>query len=177
MGVPAASRYPPVTPLLFSISFWPTLTAWKFMPKMLGTLVVLVPRWFFAVDLVQDCVDLQGVVALNVLEAVGPGGQIGAWIRDRGAGYAGGCRNTGEGDHAGVDFRPIEVVEGDGTKTGGDRRVSGMLVGPCRVSASAVDDAEDGVGADEIPRVNGTAALAGIADKLLWDRWRRCRRR
>ena len=30
--------------LLFSMSFWPTLTAWKFMPKMLGTLVFLRPR-------------------------------------------------------------------------------------------------------------------------------------
>ena len=45
-GVPAASRYPPVTPLLFSISFWPTLTAWKFIPKIVGTWVFLVPRWF-----------------------------------------------------------------------------------------------------------------------------------
>ena len=42
-----------------------------------------------------------------------------------------------------------------------------MLVGPCRVSTSPMDDAEDGVGADEIPRIDGTAALAGIADELL----------
>ena len=42
-----------------------------------------------------------------------------------------------------------------------------MLVGPCRVSAGLVNDAEDGVGADEIPRVNGTAAFAGVADKSL----------
>src|SRR5215471_2128218 len=35
LGVPAASRYPPLTP--DSISFCPTLTAWKFMPKIVGT--------------------------------------------------------------------------------------------------------------------------------------------
>ena len=34
----------------------------------------------FAVDLVQDRVDLQRVVALDVLEAVGPGGNVGTWI-------------------------------------------------------------------------------------------------
>ena len=42
-----------------------------------------------------------------------------------------------------------------------------MLVGPCRIAASAMDDTEDGVGADEIPRVDRTAAFAGIADELL----------
>ena len=42
-----------------------------------------------------------------------------------------------------------------------------MLVGPCRVSASLVNDAEDGVGADEIPRVNGIAAIARVADESL----------
>src|SRR5580698_1582936 len=40
-----------------------------------------------------------------------------------------------------------------------------MLVGPGRVSTSLMDDAEDGVGADKIPRINRRAASAGITDK------------
>ena len=53
------------------------------MPKMVGTLVCLGAEVVLAIDLVEDRVDLQGVVALNVLEAVGPGGQVGAGIADR----------------------------------------------------------------------------------------------
>src|ERR1700678_482178 len=42
-----------------------------------------------------------------------------------------------------------------------------MLVRPCRVATSAMNDAEDGVGADKIPRVDRTAALVRITDELL----------
>src|SRR5580693_4769158 len=41
-----------------------------------------------------------------------------------------------------------------------------MLVGPRRVSARAVHDAEDTVYADEFPRVNRRAALARIANQF-----------
>ena len=42
-----------------------------------------------------------------------------------------------------------------------------MLVGPCRVSASLVNHAEDAVGADEIPRENRIAAVIWIAHEFL----------
>ena len=74
LGVPAASRYPPVTLLLCSMSFWPTLTAWKFMPKMVGTWVFLVRRWSQPSIWLRIALTFRRVVALDVLEAVGPGG-------------------------------------------------------------------------------------------------------
>ena len=135
--MPAASRYPPVTPLLFSMSFWPTLTAWKFMPKMVGTLVVLVPRWFLPSISLRIAFDLQSVVALNVLEAVGPGGQVRALYRGSLAQEMPvGVVTPGRADHVGVDFRRVEVVERARTDARGDGGVRGVLVGPCRVSAS-----------------------------------------
>ena len=51
-----------------------------------GNLVRLGAEVVLAIDLVEDRVDLQRVVALNVLEAVGPGRQVGAGIADGGAG-------------------------------------------------------------------------------------------
>ncbi len=68
-----------------------------------------------ALDLVEDRVDLQSVVALNVLEAVGPGGNVRAWIADCGAGDASRRCNAGKTDDVGVDFRRVEVVERLGT--------------------------------------------------------------
>src|SRR2546428_1689270 len=53
VGVPAASAYPPTG------SFCPTLTSWKFMPKMFGTGAPFVPSallpliWLTTADLVQ----------------------------------------------------------------------------------------------------------------------------
>ena len=44
VGVPMLSRYPPV-PTFFSMSFWPTLTTWKFIPKSFGTGRRNVPLW------------------------------------------------------------------------------------------------------------------------------------
>src|SRR5579872_179785 len=38
-----------------------------------------------------------------------------------------------------------------------------MLVRPCRVTAGCMDHPKDGVGANEVPRINWGAALAGIA--------------
>ena len=42
-----------------------------------------------------------------------------------------------------------------------------MLVGPGRVSTGSVNDAEDGVGANKIPRVNRRAAFSRVADQFL----------
>ena len=50
------------------------------MPKIVGTLVVLGAEVILAIDLVEDRVHLQSVVALNVLEAVGPSRQVGTFI-------------------------------------------------------------------------------------------------
>ena len=42
-----------------------------------------------------------------------------------------------------------------------------MLVGPCRVAASGVNHAEDGIGADELPWENRRAAFTGVANQSL----------
>ena len=78
-----------------------------------------------------------------------------------------GVLTPGRADDVGVDFRSVEVVEGTGAKTRGNRGVRRVLVGPSRVSASLMDDAEDAVGADELPRENRIAAIAGVAGKFL----------
>ena len=146
----------------FSMNFWPTLTAWKFMPKMVGTLVLVVPWWFLPAISLQDGIDLEGVVALDVVEAVGPGGEVGAGVGHGGAGHSGGCRDPGQGNDVGVDLGRIEVVERVGAAAG-DRGVGRMLVGPCGVTAGRVDDAEDGIGAHEIPGHRRARNLGGIA--------------
>src|SRR5208282_5143370 len=132
-----------------------------------GNLGVLGAEVVLAIDLVEDGVDLQGVVALNVLEAVGPGGEVGAGITEGSAGCAEGRGDAGKGDHVRVDLWTVEVVEGSGADTGSSRGVCGVLVGPCGVSAVLVNYAEDGVGADEFPGENGFAAVGGIADEAL----------
>ena len=142
-----------------------------------GNLGLLGAEVVLAVDLVEDRVDLQGVVALDVLEAVGPGGQVRSGIEDCGAGYAGGRGDAGKADHVGVDFRRVEVVERDRAEARGDRRVRRVLVGPCRVSASLVNDAEDAVGADEIATAKPARSPCWDRGSVSGDRWRRCRRR
>lgn len=73
-----------------------------------------------AFDLVHDGVDLQSVIALDVLEAVGPGGDVRTGVEHGSAGYAGGSRYTWKANNIRVDFWSIEVVEGAGTKAAGD---------------------------------------------------------
>ena len=90
-----------------------------------------------------------------------PGSGIG------GAGHAGRRLDPRESDHVRVDFGRVEVVESDGAEAAGDRRVSGVLVGPCRVAARLVDDAEDAVGADEVPGKTGSQPLLGSRGSFL----------
>src|SRR5260370_28861040 len=77
-----------------------------------GNLGLLGAKVVFPIDLVEYRVDLQGVVALNVLEAVGPGSQVRAWIEDCGAGYASGRRNAAKPDYIVVAFRPAAALVG-----------------------------------------------------------------
>src|ERR1019366_389269 len=132
-----------------------------------GNLGFLGAEVILPIDPVENRVDFQRVVALNVLEAVGPGRQVRAWIADCGAGYACGRGHAGKANHVGVDFRRVEVVERSRANAGGDRGVGGVLVGPCCVSASLVNNAEDAVGTDELPRVNGLATITRVADQSL----------
>ncbi len=134
---------------------------------MVGTLRLRRAEVVLPVNPVENRVDLQSVIALNVLEAVGPGGKVRAWIADWIAGNARGRGNAFEGDDIGVDFRRVEIVERNRADPRGYRGVRWMLVGPCGVSASLVNDAEDAVGADKIPGIHGTAAIVGVADQSL----------
>src|SRR5215469_11435455 len=105
----------------------------------------------FAIDPVKDGVDLQRVIALDVLEAVCPSGGIGVWIKDGRAGDPGRRCDSGKSDDIGVDFRPIEVIERLGPDAGGNGGIGGVLVGPGCHSATLVNHAKDTVGADELP--------------------------
>ena len=64
-GVLSASALPALA------SFWPTLTAWKFMPKIAGTAALGGPRAVVAVDPVQHGLDLERVVGANARVALG----------------------------------------------------------------------------------------------------------
>jgi hypothetical protein len=54
LGVPAASKYPPVTPLLCSMSFCPTLTALEVHAEDGGNLGVSGAEMVLAIDFVQE---------------------------------------------------------------------------------------------------------------------------
>src|ERR1035441_7423112 len=136
-------------------------------PEDGGDLCRIQAQVVLAVDLVHDGVDLQSVIALEVLESVGPGGEDRTGVENGSAGYAGGSRYSGKSDNIRVDFRSVEVVQGAGAKAAGDRSVRGMLIRPCRVSASLMDHAEDAIGPDKLPRENGTATTARVARQLL----------
>src|SRR5215469_6940595 len=119
-----------------------------------------------AIDPVEDRVDLQLVIALNVLKTVGPGRNVGAGIEDCGAGGTGREGHSRKPNHGGVDFRTVEVVQCCWPDTGGHRRVRWVLVGPRGDSTILVNDAEDAVDADELPRPDRRAAARRVAGQL-----------
>ena len=55
------------------MSFCPTLTAWKFIPKMAGTGARFMPLCVLPLISFRIALNLKAVVALDVLEAVRPG--------------------------------------------------------------------------------------------------------
>ena len=114
-----------------------------------------------ACDLIQDGIHLQRVVALDILETVGPRGEIGIWVAYGGAAGAGRSSDTGKRNNIGVDLRGIKIVEFPART--GYRGIGGVLVGPGGVSAGGMDDAEHGVSAHEILGKNRGAALLRIA--------------
>src|ERR1019366_10758188 len=98
-----------------------------------------------AFDFIQDGIYLECVVALNVLEAVGPCGQVGPWVADGRAGRAFRGADARQSNDVGVDFRSIEIVQRTRSCGSSHGRVGGMLVRPCGVTACGMDYAEDGV--------------------------------
>src|SRR5579883_211189 len=64
-----------------------------------------------AVNLIENRIYLQSVVALDVIEAVGPGGQVGAGIADSRAGLPFRGSNTGQGYNIGINLRRVVVVD------------------------------------------------------------------
>ena len=117
-----------------------------------------------ALDLVENGIDLERVVALDVLEAVGPGGKVGAGVAHGGAGVASGGLDAGQRYDVGIDLGRVVIV--NRAARAGDGAVRGVLVRPGRVAAGVVNDVIDRVGADEVPRIDGCAALGGVARQL-----------
>src|SRR5579885_2474742 len=65
-----------------------------------------------AIDPVEDRIDFQGVIALDIFEAVGPGRVVeGKGIADRGTGFPGRGGDAGKPNDGGVDLGGIEVIE------------------------------------------------------------------
>src|SRR5262249_17989674 len=62
-------------------------------------------------DLIQNGLHLQCVVALDILETIGPGGKIGTWVANRGAARAGRSADARKSDNVGVDLRGIVIVD------------------------------------------------------------------
>src|SRR5208283_821832 len=119
-----------------------------------------------------DGIDLQGVVALDGYEAVGPRTQGGlrrigipGRVSDRVADALASRLDSRKGNWDRVDFRAIEIVQVHWTLSAwtGNRRIGRVLIGPCCVTSGLVNDAEDGVGAREVPRHNRLAVICRIA--------------
>src|SRR5579863_2405454 len=121
-----------------------------------------------AVDPVEDCVYLQGGVALDVFEAIRPGREVGFGIANLGAGDARRRRHSGKSNHIGVDFGRVEVVQRAGSDAGCDGSIRGVLVGPGRESAGGVNHAENAVDSHELPWIDRSAALAWVTNQVLW---------
>src|SRR5262249_22035787 len=106
-------------------------------------------------DFVQDCLHLECVVALDVLEAV----RVRASLRRVGYGSAGHAawRAPRQRYNRRVDFRGEIVVYVCAVARAGYGGVGRMFVGPGRVPSLGVDHTENCVGADEVPRHDGRA--------------------
>src|SRR3984957_6366998 len=122
----------------------------------------------FALDPIHHRIDLQLVVAFDGIEVGGPVaagvcGNIGAVLTV-------GCLETRDVDYIGIDFRRVVIVDvaGIGGSGGsGNDGIDRVLVGPGGEAAYGVDYAVNCVSADEVPGVNGVAAIEGIALELL----------
>src|SRR6266849_1540156 len=105
---------------------------------------------------------LQGVVALDVLEAVCPRAGLGR-IGDRRAGHSTRSVYSRQTDDQGIDLRRVVVVEVGAVAGSGYGGIGRVLIGPGGVAARGMDDSEDRVGPDEVPRKDRGAALGGVA--------------
>ena len=76
----------------------------------------------------------------------------------------------GNGNHVGIYFGRVVIVHvagAGGSGRSGNGGIDGMLVRPSRVAARGVDHAVNGIRTDEIPGVNGVAAIERIAHQLV----------
>ena len=80
-------------------------------PKDRRNLGLLRTKVILSLDLVDDRIYLQRVVALNVIEAVRPGRKVRAGIANRLAGIAGRRLDVRQRNYVGVDLRCVEVVQ------------------------------------------------------------------
>src|SRR5262249_46014306 len=140
--------------------------------KYRGYWSAFVTKVRFPFDPVQHCVYLELIVALDVLEAVGPSAPVrvrsGAAIESRSGADA---RQVND---VGTDVGRIVVIYVARYGSPGRPRhssVDGVLVCPGRAAARGVDDSVDCVGPDEVPGIHGSACVwsrEGIAWKSGW---------
>jgi hypothetical protein len=118
-----------------------------------------------AVDLVEDRLHLQAVVALDVLEAVRPGIRRSdrRLIRKRVAAGHGGQRYRNR-----VDFRRVVIVDVRTVARTRDRGVGRMLVRPGSVAPCRMHNAKNRIRANEAPRIDGIAVMGRIALEPHW---------
>ncbi len=129
---------------------------------------VVVAEVSFAINLVDDGVHLQLVIAFNRVEAGGP--VVAGRVRNRGAIHAGDCFEVRNRNDVGIHFGRIVIVHVAGTICSGrpgNGGVDGVLVRPSRIAAGGVDHAVDRIGTDKVPGINGLQLLNGSRSSLI----------
>ena len=119
-----------------------------------------------AVDLVEDGLHLEAVIALDVQEA--PGVVIvrayGGLVRQVRVASVQRRRRPGlKVRGIGVDFRRVVVVDISAIARAAHGRIRRMLVRPGRVTSRAMYNSENRIGADKVPRIDRIAIL--VADQ------------
>lgn len=111
-----------------------------------------------AVNLVEDRLNVERIVAFDIAEVGGPAV---VW-RGSGSVHWRTTRKLGQSHRNGVDFGPEEVIDAVAARAVGPF-VGWMFVCPCCAAAVGLYDFKNGIHAQVLVRENGAAAVVGIA--------------